>query len=98
DLSDGQAYLAPDWGAKSLCDWARLKYGIKLAVEEVAGKPEAEIKALLGGRVRELYRQKEVEFPVKAGMAQFMSERAPAGPGSSRHHPHGPDLSAPHPP
>src|SRR5262249_55242459 len=85
DLNDGQPYLGPDWGARSLCDWARLKYSIKLAVEEVTGQPEDEIKTILGRRVRELYRQKEVEFPVKAGMAQFMSERAQAQAGGSRY-------------
>jgi preprotein translocase subunit SecA len=32
-----------------------------------------------------MYRQKEVEFPVKAGMAQFMSERGQAAPGAQRY-------------
>ncbi len=85
DLSDGKPFLEEDWGLKSLCDWARLKYGIKLDVEELKEKGEEEIKKLLQARVRDLYRQKEIEFPVKAGMAQFMSERAQVQPGAQRY-------------
>ncbi|MFO0926626.1 MAG: preprotein translocase subunit SecA [Gemmataceae bacterium] len=62
DLSEGQPYLAADWGPRSLCDWARLKYGVRLAVDEVAGKNEGQIKELLQQRIRELYHQKEAEF------------------------------------
>ena len=36
---------------------------------------------LLHGKVLELYRQKEIEFPVTAGMARFMSERSSHGAG-----------------
>ncbi|MFO0842834.1 MAG: SEC-C metal-binding domain-containing protein [Gemmataceae bacterium] len=85
DLSDGKPFLDPDWGVQSLCDWARLKYGIKLTVEELKGKAEGQITDLLRGRVRELYRQREVEFPVKAGMAQFMSERGQVAPGAQKY-------------
>ena len=75
DLSDGKPYLLPDWGLRSLCDWARLQYGIKMTAEELAKKTEPEVRAVLSARIRDLYREKEIEFPVKAGMAQFMSER-----------------------
>jgi preprotein translocase subunit SecA len=75
DLSDGQTFLAADWGVRSLCDWARLKFQIKLAPEELQGKTEAVIQALLREKVLELYHQKEVEFPVMTGMAQYMSDR-----------------------
>src|SRR5262249_55524120 len=73
DLSEGKPYLEPEWGLRSLCDWARLKYGIKMTVEELTGKSSPEVQSILRRRVHELYRQKEVEFPVSAGMAQFMS-------------------------
>jgi hypothetical protein len=36
---------------------------------------DAQIKKLIQSRVMELYHQKEVEFPVKLGMARFMSDR-----------------------
>jgi preprotein translocase subunit SecA len=81
DLSPGSAFLEEDWGYRSICDWARLKFQIKLAVDDLRGKSAEEIKALLHSRILALYRQKEVEFPVKVGMARFMAERnqVPAG-------------------
>jgi preprotein translocase subunit SecA len=78
DLADGKPYLQADWGLRSLCDWARLQYGIKLTAEELTKKTEHEVRAILSARLRDLYREKEIEFPVKAGMAQFMSERSQA--------------------
>jgi preprotein translocase subunit SecA len=85
DLTEGQAFLQPDWGVKSLCDWARLKYGIKLTPQELADKGEAEVAQLLQERVRALYQQKEIEFPVITGMARFMSERGGAMSGGQRY-------------
>jgi preprotein translocase subunit SecA len=79
DLSGGRDFLADDWGLRSVCDWARLKFGIRLTPEELAGKSEQEIKAILHGHVMALYRQKEIEFPVRVAMAQFMSERPQVG-------------------
>jgi preprotein translocase subunit SecA len=85
DLTEGQQYLAKDWGLRSLCDWARLKFQIKLTAEELAGKNEADLKALLMDRMRALYRQKEIEFPVSAAMARYMSDRAQAAAGGQRY-------------
>jgi preprotein translocase subunit SecA len=86
DLSEGQAFLQPDWGVRSLCDWARLKFQIKMAPEELAGKDEAAIKQALHARVLELYRQREIEFPVRAAMARYMADHPQAsGPGGQRY-------------
>jgi preprotein translocase subunit SecA len=76
DLSDGRAFLEPDFGVRSVCDWARLKFQIKLTPEELADKSLDAIKQLLRERVRGLYRQKEIEFPVAAAMARYMSDKA----------------------
>jgi preprotein translocase subunit SecA len=75
DLSEGKAYLDPDWGVRSICDWARLKFQIKLAPEDLKGNDAEAIKTLLHGKVLNLYRQKEIDFPVTVGMARFMAER-----------------------
>ncbi len=75
DLSDGKDFLNPDWGQRSLIDWARQRFQIKLSLADLTGKSEADIKALLRDKVRVLYRLKEIEFPVTAAMARFMSER-----------------------
>jgi preprotein translocase subunit SecA len=87
DLTEGKAFLEPDWGRKSLGDWARLKFGIKLTAEELADKNEGQIKELLHGRVLDLYRDREIAFPVTAAMAQFMADRPQQGgvPGGQRY-------------
>jgi preprotein translocase subunit SecA len=85
DLSEGQAFLKPDWGVRSLCDWARLKFQIRLSAEELAGKDETELKTVLRDAVRNLYRQREIEFPVRTAMARFMSDQPGAAAGSQRY-------------
>jgi preprotein translocase subunit SecA len=85
DLSEGAPFLSPDWGLRSICDWARLKFSIKLAPEELAGKSEEQMGAVLRAKVMVLYRQKEIEFPVTAAMQRFMSDRAHAAPGGQRY-------------
>jgi preprotein translocase subunit SecA len=43
--------------------------------EVLSTKQPDEIIAILRQKVLELYRQREIEFPVRVGMAQFMSDR-----------------------
>ncbi len=85
DLSAGEEFLDQRWGLKSLCDWARAKFGLKLDPTELAGKNPAALQALLHEQVMALYRQKEIEFPVKVGMARFMAERAGTPGGGQRY-------------
>jgi len=75
DLSKGAVYLDPNWGLQSLCDWAKTKFGQKIAVEELIEKNRAEIRARILGEIRSQYRTKESEFPVTLAMARYMSER-----------------------
>jgi preprotein translocase subunit SecA len=85
DLSDGKKYLEGDWGVRSVCDWARLKFQLKLVPEELAGKTADEVKDILGAKVRELYRQKEFEFPVQTAIAGYMGDRQHQQNGAPRH-------------
>jgi preprotein translocase subunit SecA len=85
DLSEGRAFLEPDWGVRALCDWARLKFQVKLSPEELAGKDEADLKKVLRDTVMNLYRQREIEFPVRTAMARFMSDQPGAAAGSQRY-------------
>src|SRR5262249_30251047 len=64
DLTGGRQYLEMDWGVKSVCDWARLKFQIKLEPQQLRELSPAQVKALLHDQVMALYRQKEIEFPV----------------------------------
>jgi len=82
DLSGGEPYLADDWSLRAVCSWVDLKFQIKLEPQALAEKSAAQIRELLHHKVMELYRQKDIEFPVKLAMARFMSDRPmPAGVG-----------------
>jgi preprotein translocase subunit SecA len=85
DLSEGRAFLEGDWGIRSLCDWARLKFQIKVSPEELTGKSEEEVENLLRERIMELYRQKEIAFPVMASMVRHMADRPQASAGGQRY-------------
>ncbi len=85
DLSGGRNFLEADWGLRSVCDWVRLKFQIKLTPEGLAGKEGEAIKKEIRTEVLKLYRQKEIEFPVKVGMASYMGERGAQVPGGHRY-------------
>lgn len=79
DLKEGEPMLQPDFGLKSLCDWARLKFNVTVAPEMLRDQPAEDVHELIQEKVEELYVQKEIEFPVQIGMAKFMAERDQAG-------------------
>lgn len=79
DLTGGKHFLAPDWGQKSACDWVRLKFGIVLEPTDITDREPADIKAMIFEKVKNLYHDKDVEFPVKLGMARFMSDKQQGG-------------------
>jgi preprotein translocase subunit SecA len=85
DLSEGRPYLETDWGRKSLCDWARLKFEIEVDPEGLSGKLEPELKTILHEQVMNLYRSKEVEFPVMMAMVRYMADRPTHVPGGQRY-------------
>jgi preprotein translocase subunit SecA len=85
DLSEGQKFLEASWGRKSVLDWAKHKFQVPLTAEQLEGKSAADIKKLLYEMVMKLYKQKEIELPVKAGMARFMSDRTPAAGAGQRY-------------
>jgi preprotein translocase subunit SecA len=78
DLSEGAKYLAPDWGARSICDWVNRKFLVSLKPEDIAELPVSAIVAKIRGLVREAYRRKEVEFPVAAAVNTFLNDKPQA--------------------
>jgi preprotein translocase subunit SecA len=52
-----------------------LKFQIKLSPEELADQEAEAIKGMLHRKIFEIYRQREIEFPVRVGMARFMADR-----------------------
>jgi preprotein translocase subunit SecA len=79
DLSDGKRFLEKNYGAESLTDWARQKFGLKLATDELADKEPTEAGAILRAKVREAYRAKDIEFPVQVGLHAYLPDKAKAG-------------------
>jgi preprotein translocase subunit SecA len=75
DLKDGAKYLQGDWAIRSIADWVKQKFLLKVAPQELEGLTGSEIKSSLHEKVMAQYRQKEIEFPVTVAMANYMAER-----------------------
>jgi preprotein translocase subunit SecA len=78
DLGGGAAFLAADFGLKSACAWVRYKFNVALTPEELAELDAAAMKDLVRQRAEAAYYEKEVEYPVMAGLSHFTT-RDPAG-------------------
>src|SRR5262249_41354169 len=85
DLTGGRDFLEPDWGIRSVCDWARLKFQIDGKSQDFACKEPEDMMKVLHEKVLALYRQREIEFPVRIGMARFMAEKSQAPGGGQRY-------------
>lgn len=85
DLTEGAKFLDRSWGVGSLSDWANAKFRIDLTPDQVGNMDEGEAKALILDKVRAVYRQKEVEFPVQVAMSSFMAEKATGVAGQQRY-------------
>ena len=81
DLTDGQRFLTRTYGEESLADWLRQKFAVKLPVEELTAKSDRELKRFLVEKVREAYRNKDLEFPVRVAMQHHMSDSPKQGSG-----------------
>ena len=79
NLDEGRRYLTRTYGAEALAEWCRQKFGVKVTVEEIAPRSGEELNEYLYRKVREVYRQKDVEFPVRVAMQNFMADKPAAG-------------------
>jgi len=86
DLKEAAPMLDEEYGRKAIVDWFRLKVNLIVNVDELAGLTGPQIKSLLIDRVRNLYTEKEIAFPVKVNLHFFMG-RDPYG--QQRFDPHG---------
>ncbi|NDH04605.1 preprotein translocase subunit SecA, partial [bacterium] len=87
NLQEGAVLLQPNWGLSSLLSWMKLRFQIEIDESVLANKQQSEVEKLLVAKTLELYHQKEITFPVAAGMAKFMNEdtRSQAVPGSQKY-------------
>jgi preprotein translocase subunit SecA len=79
DLTEGARYLTRTYGAEALSDWMRQKFGVKVTTEEIGTKSGDDLNDFLEAKVRAAYRAKDLEFPVRVAMQNFMSDKPAAG-------------------
>lgn len=79
ELEPGRVFLSPEWGLRSLSGWAHHKFGVSMSPDTLAEQTHEQLTEWLIGRARQSYAQKEIEFPVRVGLARFMAERAGGG-------------------
>ncbi|HEY1188895.1 MAG TPA: preprotein translocase subunit SecA, partial [Gemmata sp.] len=79
NLDDGARFLTRTYGAEALAEWGRQKFGVKVTVDEIAPRSGAELNEYLFRKVAAAYREKDVEFPVRVAMQNFMSDKPAAG-------------------
>lgn len=75
DLTEGKRYLERRYGAESLCDWVRQKFGLQININEIASLEPGDLYDLVNKKVRAAYRAKDLEFPVQVGLAAFLPEK-----------------------
>ncbi len=79
DLSDGAPYLDPDFSLKAALGWVRSKFAIELAPDEFRNLEPAEFKQRVIDVAVEMYNQREIEYPVQAGLVHFTARDASGG-------------------
>ncbi len=78
DLSEGAHFLEPDFGTRAACAWVMAKFGLQLELDEMSDLSVKEFQQKVLLLASEKYREKEVEFPVLAGLIHF-TVRDPGG-------------------
>ena len=76
DLSAGREFLEADYGVRAACAWVKSKFGIELPVESVRDLPLEEFKKLVDEKAEAAYHEKEIEYPVMAGLSHFTTRDA----------------------
>jgi preprotein translocase subunit SecA len=85
DLAEGKRFLDRAWGVNSLCDWVGNKFRIDYRPDQVGEKDNRTVIADVLEKVKEKYREKDVEFPIQVAMASFMAEKATGAAGQQRY-------------
>ncbi|MCA9243312.1 MAG: SEC-C domain-containing protein, partial [Phycisphaerales bacterium] len=74
DLTPLQALIDPNYGRERLANWAHEKFGLALRLEDFPPTAE-EAEATITEKMREAYRQREIEYPVTAAL-DFAAQQA----------------------
>lgn len=76
DLSEGARSLDEDFGMRSAAGWVQYKFGIELTPDELNDLDADGIKALVRQKAAQAYEEKEIEYPVMAGLHHFTTRDA----------------------
>ncbi len=68
DCSQIIEFLKEDFPAKTLRDWAKNKFEIKVNISEIKEKSVEDVIETLKNKVQEKYKQREIEYPVEFAM------------------------------
>ena len=71
DLTPLETFHREDWGAVSLTGWLQQQYTLQIDPNDLNGLEPEDAIALIRQRVREMYHEKEVRFPVTVGFQGF---------------------------
>ncbi|MBV8265983.1 MAG: preprotein translocase subunit SecA [Planctomycetaceae bacterium] len=82
DLEPAREFLAEDWGRRSLAGWLHHKFGVAVDPADWADLDTGRIVRQIQDQARQLYAQKEAEFPVRVGMTRYLRERTQTQPAS----------------
>jgi preprotein translocase subunit SecA len=76
DLSGGADYLDDSFPLRTVCAWARHKFGLEVGVDQLANLDPPAVIELIQQRATAAYDEKEAEYPVMAGMYRFQTRTA----------------------
>ncbi len=76
DLSEGSHLLESDFGLRTMCGWMRHKFGIETTPDEFRDiDDQRRVADVLMQRAEQAYNDKELEYPVLAGISRFTSKQ-----------------------
>ena len=73
DLSRGEPLLDPDYGRRSAVNWVKVKFDISIEFDQVKTLELEDFIELIRTKTLAAYRDKEVKFPVMAGLVHATS-------------------------
>jgi preprotein translocase subunit SecA len=76
DLAAGREFLEADYGVRTACAWVKSKFGIEIPVDSVRDMALEEFKVLVYKKAVAAYHEKEIEYPVMAGLSHFTNRDA----------------------
>ena len=79
DLGDGAGYLEKDYGLRTAIEWVQYKFGIALQMDEYQNIEIQAFKDRVLETATRMYEQREIEFPVMAGLIHFTTRDSGSG-------------------